>query len=262
MTWPDLLQRPRPSPDRTISYGSDPLQVVDLWLPADAGPHRTVLMVHGGCWQTAIAERDIMNWIADDLRRRGYAVWNVEYRGVDRLEPPYQGMFDDVAAAADALREHGPSHRLDLARVVTIGHSAGGHLALWLAARPRLSPPPANPLAIHHAISLGGLQDLEQALREDQGCGREVVEKVLAGGARQRSLPRLAPIGVPQSLINGASDRIIPINFAADYRRTMQAAGDTIESVVIPGQGHVELIAPETPAWARAVVAIEQAFGR
>ena len=71
MTWPDLLERPRPDPDETISYGADPLQVADLWLPKGRGPHPTVLMVHGGCWQTEIADRRIMNWIADDLRKRG-----------------------------------------------------------------------------------------------------------------------------------------------------------------------------------------------
>ena len=84
MKWPDLLGRPRPLPTTTVAYGADPLQVVDLWLPKGRGPHPTVLMVHGGCWQSEIADRTIMNWIADDLRSRGIAVWNIDYRGVDR----------------------------------------------------------------------------------------------------------------------------------------------------------------------------------
>ena len=77
-----------------------------------------------------------MNWIADDLRRRGIAVWNIDYRGVDRPGGGYPGTFLDAAAAADALRDHAARYNLDLSRVVAIGHSAGGHLALWLAARP------------------------------------------------------------------------------------------------------------------------------
>ena len=113
MAWPDLLERPRPEPDTTISYGEDPLQVVDLWLPPGEGPHPVVLMVHGGCWQTEIADRTIMNWIADDLRRRGIAVWNIDYRGVDR-GGGYPNTFLDVASAADALRHHSARHRLDL----------------------------------------------------------------------------------------------------------------------------------------------------
>ena len=84
MTWPDLLERPRPAPSATIRYGDHALQIVDLWLPEGPGPHPVALMVHGGCWQTEIADRRIMNWIADDLRQRGIAVWNIDYRGVDR----------------------------------------------------------------------------------------------------------------------------------------------------------------------------------
>src|SRR5688500_5698259 len=63
MAWPDLLERPRPEPARAFSYGEDPLQRVDLWRPAGPGPHPVVLMVHGGCWQSEIADRTIMNWI-------------------------------------------------------------------------------------------------------------------------------------------------------------------------------------------------------
>jgi hypothetical protein len=91
MKWPDLLERPRPEPSETISYGDKGMQRVDLWLPSGKGPHPTVLMVHGGCWQTEIADRRIMNWIADDLRTRGIAVWNIDYRGVDREGGGYPG---------------------------------------------------------------------------------------------------------------------------------------------------------------------------
>ena len=155
-----LRHWPIPQPSATIHYGADPLQVADAWIPAGNGPHPTVLMVHGGCWQTDIADRTIMNWIADDLRRRGIAVWNIDYRGVDRPGGGYPGTFLDVAAAADALRAHAAQYHLDLARVVAIGHSAGGHLALWLAARARVpaeSPlRTANPLPIAEVVSLDG----------------------------------------------------------------------------------------------------------
>ena len=103
LTWPDLTSRPRPAPQATIAYGPAPEQKVDVWLPAGPGPHKTVLMVHGGCWQTGIADRSLMNWLAEDLRARGYAVWNVDYRGIDRAGGGYPGTFADVAAAADAL---------------------------------------------------------------------------------------------------------------------------------------------------------------
>ena len=267
MTWPDLLERPRPAPSATIAYGSDPLQVVDLWLPAGAGPHPVALMVHGGCWQTEIADRTIMNWIADDLRRRGIAVWNIDYRGVDRPGGGYPGTFQDAAAAADALRAHAARYHLDISRVVATGHSAGGHLALWLAARPRLpagSPLRTdNPLPIAEVVSLGGLPDLEEAAREPgSGCGTEVIARISGGRFAETSVPRLAPLGLPQVLINGRQDRIIPVAYAEGYARPMRAAGDDVRVRMLDATGHVELVAPETAAWAAAVAELRRALGR
>jgi acetyl esterase/lipase len=272
MAWPDLLERPRPQPTETISYGPDSLQVADLWLPAGEGPHPVVLMVHGGCWQTGIADRRIMNWIADDLRRRGFAVWNIDYRGVDRTGGGYPGTFLDAAAAADALRANASRYRLELSRLVAIGHSAGGHLALWLAGRPRLpagSPlRSADPLPIRNVISLGGLPDLEEAMRPPgSGCGTEVIGQIAGAASAARpdpfadtSVPRLAPLGVAQVLINGRQDRIIPILYAEAYAAPMRAAGDDVRVRMIDRTGHVELIAPETAAWAAAVEEIERAL--
>jgi acetyl esterase/lipase len=264
MIWPDLLERARPRPDATISYGEAALQVADLWLPAGPGPHPTVLMVHGGCWQTEIADRRIMNWIAEDLKRRGIAVWNIDYRGVDRPGGGYPGTFLDAAAAADALRGQAREHRLDLSHLVAIGHSAGGHLALWLAGRARLpegsplrSP---DPLPIQEVISLGGLPDLEEAARSENGCGNEVIGRLTNGHFADTSVPRLAPLGLPQVLINGRQDRIIPTAYAEGYARPMRAAGDDVRVRMIDRTGHIELIAPETPAWAAAVEEIERAL--
>jgi acetyl esterase/lipase len=231
-------------------------------------------MVHGGCWQTDIADRTIMNWIAEDLRRRGIAVWNIDYRGVDRPGGGYPGTFQDAAAAADALRGQAGTHRLDLSRLVAIGHSAGGHLALWLAGRPKLpagsSLRSADPLAIHEVISLGGLPDLEETARSPNGCGNEVVGRLIGAGEgaprpdpfADTSVPRLAPLRVPQVLINGNQDRIIPIAYAEGYAGPMRAAGDDVRVRMIDRTGHVELVAPETAAWAAAVAEVDRALGR
>lgn len=180
LSWPDLTSRPRLKADATISYGPDTYNKIDLWLPQGEGPFPVVLMVHGGCWTSAIADRTLMNWIADDLRRHGIAVWNIDYRGVDRPGGGYPGTFTDVGHAADRLAVDTNTYNIDLRRVVAVGHSAGGHLALWLAGRPRLpaaSPlRTAMPLPIAHVISLGGLPDLEAtATSPDNGCGIEVV---------------------------------------------------------------------------------------
>jgi acetyl esterase/lipase len=260
LTWDDLTKRPRPQADATIAYGPDQMQKVDVWLPTQKGPHPVVLMVHGGCWQTSIADRTLMDWVAGDLREAGIAVWNIDYRGVDRSGGGYPGTFADAAAAADALRANAARFNLDTSKVVAIGHSAGGHLALWLAARPRLpgtSPlATANPLPIAHVISLGGLPDLEAtAASPDNGCGTAVVAKLV--GTRpdpyaDTSVPRLFPLGVPQDLVNGREDRIIPFRMATDYVARATRAGDRATLHAIPATGHVELVTPGTAAWAEA----------
>lgn len=260
LTWPDLTERPRPQPDHRISYGADRLQVVDLWLPAGAPKSSwpTLLMVHGGCWQSAIADRRLMDWIAADLRDAGVAVWNIDYRGVDRDGGGYPGTFRDAAAATDLLRDHASTYRLDLTRIVAVGHSAGGHLALWLAARHRLpaaSPlTSAHPLPIAHVISLGGLPDLSAVeASPDNGCGTDVIAQLVGGDRPDRfadtSVPRLLPIGIPIDLVNGRDDRIVPASMAPAFADAARAAGDSVSLHCFADTGHVELIAPETPSW-------------
>jgi acetyl esterase/lipase len=272
LEWPDLLARKRPEPSTTIAYGDEPMQRVDLWLPAGNGPHPIVLMVHGGCWQSDIADRRIMNWVADDLCQRGLAVWNIDYRGVDR-GGGYPYTFLDAAAAADALRDHAALHRLDTSRVVAVGHSAGGHLALWLAARRSLPPSSPlyrpDPLPIAKVVSLGGLPDLEEAARPPgSGCGTEVIARLVGAPSPQRpdifadtSVPRLAPLGVDQILINGAEDGIVPAPYPHAYAALMRAAGDSVDVEIVASCGHIELIAPESMAWAKAAVALGATLG-
>jgi acetyl esterase/lipase len=223
-------------------------------------------MIHGGCWQTDVADRHLMDWVSNDLKGRGIAVWNIDYRGVDRTGGGYPGTFLDAAAAADALRTHAREFHLDTRRVVAVGHSAGGHLGLWLAARPRLprSSPlySARPIRISSVVSLGGLPDLELETRVENGCGRTVSATLAGGHYAETSVPRLAPLGIRQYLVNGLNDPIIPTELASDYQRRMRAAGDRVTIDWIPKSGHFELIAPETRAWAVAVRDIEQALGR
>ncbi len=271
MNWPDLTRRPRPDPDRTFRYGTDRLQVVDLWLPTGDPPSRwpTVLMVHGGCWQSSVADRRLMDWVAADLRADGIAVWNIDYRGVDRDGGGYPGTFLDAAAAADLLRDHAGAYALDLSRIVAVGHSAGGHLALWLAARHRLgrdSPlATGDPLPIAQIVSLGGMPDLAAVeASPDNGCGTEVVAQLVGGDRVDRfadtSVVELLPIGVPIELIDGAQDAIVPTAMAPAFAATARTAGDRVGTQRITDTGHVELIAPGTPAWATAKAAIRRAL--
>jgi acetyl esterase/lipase len=274
MAWPDLLSRPLPKATKRISFGTEAHQFADLWLPEGEGPFPVVLMVHGGCWQTDIADLSIMNYISEDLRTRGIAVWNIEYRGVDRPGGGYPGSFQDVAAAADALRTFGKEYPLKLNRIVALGHSAGGHLAFWLAARqdlPKDSPlRTKKPLRLASAISIGGLPDLEATLtRQDNVC--EAAPIIAMTGEASPERPNIyadtSPAALPankvrQIVINGDHDRVAPPRTAFAYKALMTGKGQKLREVIVPNTGHVELIAPGTAAWSQIVGAIEGEFKR
>ncbi|GAC1566836.1 MAG: hypothetical protein NVS3B14_10990 [Ktedonobacteraceae bacterium] len=129
---------PKP-PIKTVrlAYGPEYLQFAELYLPDRSGPHAVIPLIHGGYWR-ARYDLTLMVGLAEDLARRGYAAWNIEYRRIGDAGGGWPGTFLDVARAVDYLRVLAPRYQLDLQRVAPIGHSAGGHLAFWLAARPRI----------------------------------------------------------------------------------------------------------------------------
>ncbi|HEX8233950.1 MAG TPA: alpha/beta hydrolase [Caulobacteraceae bacterium] len=270
MTYAQFQALKQPKAELRIPYGPGPDQFGELWLPKGQGPHPVVVMIHGGCWQASVARLDIMNLIADALRRRGTAVWNIEYRGVDQPGGGYPGTFEDVAAAIDRLREIAPRHRLKLDKVVAVGHSAGGHLALWAAGRGRLpeaSPlRTARPLPIAAAVSLAGLADLGSLLEPGvHGCEVEAIRKLAApaaaggeGSFAETSPAELLPLGSRQISIHAAQDRIAPVAVGEAYTRKARAAGDPASLTVLTGAGHFELIAPGTPAWTYAAARIAE----
>jgi acetyl esterase/lipase len=215
-------------------------------------------MVHGGCWQKTIADRTLMHWAAEALRLRGLAVWNIEYRGVDEAGGGYPGTFQDVAAAADALRVHGPGLGIRTDRIAAFGHSAGGHLALWLAARhrlPRSSPLwRPDPLPLAFVVNSGGLADLEaSAPVTAPSCLASVLDQ-LVGAPREApfadtSPAELLPFGAFQLVVNTPADRIAPPFLGEAYAARAAAAGDPQRYLEPPFGGHVELVAPGTVAF-------------
>ena len=269
MDWPDLLSRPMPKASEKIAYGPGAQQFGELWLPTTPGRHPVVLMVHGGCWRASIANLSIMNYAAEDLRQRGMVVWNIEYRGVDQPGGGYPGTYQDVAAAADALRGVARTHHLDIGKVVAVGHSAGGHLAAWLAARPKLpanSPlGSADPLPIAAVLNVGGLPDLKaDKAATENACGPKVIDLIAGPPSAARPDPyadtspaEMLPLGVRQAMVNGQQDPIAPPWLGKLYADRVRGSGDTMDSVVMPDTGHAELIAPGTAAWSREVELIE-----
>lgn len=258
MNWSDLKALPQPQPNHTVSYGGHPLQVVDVWQPDGAtlaDPAPSVIMIHGGCWQTEIAERDLMNWIAADLRGHGVGVWNIEYRGVDR-DGGYPQTYLDVGKAADLFHERGTEFGLRTDKVVVIGHSAGGHLTLWLANRSALPESSAirglDPIEVDIAISQGGLPDLRAAAKRDgHPCGTSAPQAMSDPGLSETSPPEMPTGAARQVLFHNSRDQIAPPDFARKYQQKMTARGVKVELVETPNEGHVELVAPSGRSWGK-----------
>ena len=279
MSWPDLTERDRPTDvihdtHEVWSSVRDGAPLGTLWVPPGPGPHPVVLMIHGGCWQKEIADRTLMDWAAADLWARGIAVWNIEYRGVDEPGGGYPGTFADVAEAAGFLadRDALAEFALDTDRVVALGHSAGGHLALWFAASGQLPEDhPAKSAAsvpLLGVVSTGGLPDLAESEPVTlPSCLADVRAQLTGPPSDARPDPyadtspdRMLPLGVPQVSIAGADDPISPPGLAMAWTAEARAAGDAAKTVIVSG-GHVELIAPGTPAWAETVRQIEALLG-
>lgn len=249
---------PRPF-DARIAYGADALQYGELRLPEGPGPHPVAVIVHGGCW-LSIADNDYMDPVAEALTAAGWATWNLEFRTLDQPGGAWPGIFRDVAAGTDHLREVARTHPLDLERVVTVGHSSGGHLALWLSARHRIPEGAelhdADPLPIRGVVSLAGVADLAQYHgMQVPACGD--APSRLLGGASPAESPRnaeaspaeLLPTGVPHLLLTGVDDHAVPPAHGEVYARRATEAGQEATHHVIPASSHFEIVAPWTQAW-------------
>lgn len=272
MTWADLLALPKPEPDETVRTGPSETDIVDVWLPEGIGPHPTVLMIHGGCWQKSIADRTLMNYAADALRKEGMAVWNIEYRGVDEEGGGYPGTFLDVARAVDSLGEMGPDLGLKTDRVAAFGHSAGGHLAVWAASRHKIENGPLaddDPFPIAAVVNSGGLADLEASAPHTlPDCLASIMDDLTGVPTDHRpnvfsdTSPReLLPSGVLVVSVNGVDDRIAPPLLGEAYTRMAETAGDEARVLIVPETGHVELVAPGTAAFKAETALLKEMLG-
>jgi acetyl esterase/lipase len=258
---PACHARSVPTPYR-IAYGDHPSQFGELTLP-DGEPRAVIVVVHGGFWRQRFG-LELGRPLAADLATAGYAAWNVEYRRVGG-GGGWPATFDDVAAAADLLAgpvQEAAGGRLPLDRVVAVGHSAGGHLAAWLAARPGLPPdaPGAAPaVRLLGVVSQAGVLDLVDG--ERRGVGSGAAADLLGGGpdevpdryALASPVARL-PLGVPVVCVHGTADVNVPIR---QSERFVAAAGAEAELVTLPSADHFTVIDPATDAWRACRDAVE-----
>ena len=260
VTWQQIADQSVSPPDARIQYGDDERRFGDLRLPQGPGPHPVAVVIHGGCWRS---EYDLMHIspVSAALTKAGIATWTLEFRRIGDVGGGWPGTFADVARGTDYLRTLALKFPLDLSRVVLVGHSAGGHLALWLAARrnlPKASPLfSETPLPVRGVASLAGITDLRRYREGPGGCNASV-EKLLGGSPgklperyAQTSPIELLPLGVPTRLVQGDIDPIVFVEQSKRFATQAAAKGDDAQVVLIDGAGHFDLIAPFAPAWSR-----------
>jgi acetyl esterase/lipase len=241
----DILQLPPPAADARVAYGNDRNQFGEIRLPKDKGPFPLVMNIHGGYWR---AQYDLAHagHICAALARRGLATWNVEYRRVGNAGGGWPETFADIRSAYRFLPQLAKQYPVDSAKLLVMGHSAGGQLALCLAAQES---------SLSRVLSLAGVLDLAQAwqlhLSDNAvaaflgGTPSEVPEHYReADPMRSRIAPRTT-----QWLIHGAKDDVVPSYFSRKYAEQKKRLGEDVHYLEIATAGHYDLIDPRSTAW-------------
>ncbi len=236
----DIVNLPARAADFRIPYGAGPKQFGDLRVPAGAGPHPVAIVVHGGFWRNRF-HLEYMGHLCDSLKQAGIASWNLEYRSVGDTGGGWPGTFEDVGCGAAHLARLVSAHRLDTSRVVTVGHSAGGHLALWLGSLASLQ--------LAGCVSLAGVADLRLAWELKLGNG--AVAEFLGGSPDQvpdrykaTDPMELLPLHAPPVLFAAHDDSTVPPQIAHSFAKATRARLVEVEG------GHFEMVDPATPQWA------------
>jgi acetyl esterase/lipase len=247
-----ILDLTPPPADARLAYGEAPQQFGDLRLPKGAGPHPVAIVIHGGYWRSAYGLDHIGNMCAA-LTRAGVTTWSLEYRRIGDPGGAWPGTAEDVLRGAEYLRNLAQRYPLDLTRVVAVGHSAGGQLALWLAAQ--------HQIPLRGVVSLAGVADLHRAW--ELGLSRGAVAELLGGSPENQpkryhlaSPIELLPLGVPERLLHGTRDDVVPIEISRRFQAAAAAAGDDARLIELPDAGHFDLIDPRTRAWTQVEAAV------
>ncbi len=258
-----ILDRTPPPAGQRLHYGLEPLQFGDLRLPSGAGPHPCAIAIHGGFWRNTYDLKHLGHLCAA-LTDAGIATWSIEYRRIGDPGGGWSGTFRDVALAARFVSDQVAHYDIDPDRIFAIGHSAGGHLASWLAGAgnvPEDSPIRVDQLPLRAVVSLAGVLDLECAW--NLGLSNGVVRDLLAGTPAEvperyaaASPLNLTPNGVPHLLVHGEDDAVVPIGISERYHEVATAEGDDVTLLAFPGVGHFEVIDPEEAVWPDLLAAI------
>jgi acetyl esterase/lipase len=244
-------------PDEHRAYGGQPAQFVEVYLPKKGvRPYRTVVFFHGGCWMSQFGLEPVGAFCRALADEAGVAVLNAEYRRVGDEGGGFPGTFLDAAAALDFVDELADEFVVSREKVTVAGHSAGGHLALWLAARAGLpgDDPLRNAVRVRPArvvalAPVADLRDLPATACADAADGLLGPPSLRELRLRSASPAARLPLGVPQVVVAGARDALVPLATVRGYVAKAKAAGDDVSLVEVPGAGHFELVTPGSSAW-------------
>lgn len=263
MTAAALMDFPQPEADHVIAYGDDPLQFGELRLPEGEGPFPVIVFIHGGCW---MSEYDIghSRKLANAFPQEGIATWSLEYRRIGDPGGAWPGTFDDIEAGFKYLSRLTGRFALDASKVILVGHSAGGHLALWLAQRIE-EQRSADVIKPRGVLGLAPAPDLE-FLYAHQTCNN-AVGKLMGGSPEEYperyeygSVARRIPQSTPQIAVIGKFDETWrPVGFR--YAKAASGQGVPISVVEAPEAGHFELIDPDSTTWPLVLGAARELLG-
>jgi acetyl esterase/lipase len=271
----ELIKQPTPPANERIAYDKEPLQFGELRLPDGAGPFPIAILIHGGCWSAklgnlpeSVTSFELLRPVAAALAKEGMASWNIEYRRLGNRGGGWPGTYQDISRATDLLRELASRYHLDLKQAIAIGHSSGGQLAFWLAARgklPKSSPLYTNsPLPLKGVVSIDGPPDLEaDRAIEKSVCGGPVVTQFIGGTPaefpnryREGSASGLLPVGVRQELLLANKHGEEWIALFKEYAAVAGKAGDSVRMPIMEGAGHFDGINPQAPAWETVMASV------
>lgn len=262
----DLLERKPPAADFRLAYGPDEFNFGDLRVPGLEAGKRAPLVVflHGGWWKAEYG-LEYGGHLCADLKKHGVATWSLEYRRVGNAGGGWPGTFADVAAGFDHVATLAKTYPLDLNRIMVAGHSAGGHLAFWLAGRQHIPDAsmlrnPQPQLAIHSVLALAGAVDLQKtlALAGDSTFAHDREQVLRFMGAMPAQAPEryaagdpgaLLPFNVPQMLVQGTEDDQIPAALPRQWAERGRSRGETVGLEMIPGADHFDVVDPDSKAW-------------